>query len=134
MIAEQMLNNMSMYFPWIFDEMTRYEVFDEWALTVETSDGTVYLYNDMNNSIRRLPAHPAYMTDDEIKKEFGLRLQYFLDRKGISQKELAERVGASSAQISHYVRGRYTPQFTMLDRIARALGCSMDDLRYTGIK
>lgn len=55
-------------------------------------------------------------------------LAELLKLKNITQKELAENVGATQAMISYIVKGYKTPSVPLLKRIADYLGVSMDDL------
>lgn len=57
---------------------------------------------------------PAY----EIRKEIiKLRLQ-----QGLSQKELAEKVGTKQSAISRLENGSYNPSIAFLSKVAHALG------------
>lgn len=48
--------------------------------------------------------------------------------KGISQKELAERLNVTPAMISQYETGTRTPKYSTIERIAKALGCKTFDI------
>lgn len=56
----------------------------------------------------------------------GLRTQ----RKaaGLNQGQLAERVCVSAACICRYEKGARNPDARMMIKLARALGCTVDDL------
>lgn len=47
---------------------------------------------------------------------------------GMTQGELAEKVGCLSREVSRWERGGRTPRIDTLKKIAAALGCAMDDL------
>lgn len=70
------------------------------------------------------------LTDDELKRSFKDRLYRLMVHKGITQEELASRVGTSQTMMSHYLTGRSIPTFITAAKIARALGCSVEDLLY----
>jgi len=57
---------------------------------------------------------PTYEIREEIIR---LRLQL-----GLSQKELAEKVGTKQSAISRLENGSYNPSITFLSKIAHALG------------
>ena len=97
-------------------------------------DGRVILFNTGgDNRVRFMPEDPMRMTDEEIDTEFGIRLQEMMKWRGwMSQAELSERTGIPQSRISEYINGRRTPNFRNLDRIAKALDCSVDFFRYTG--
>ncbi len=55
-------------------------------------------------------------------------LKMMLDKKGITQEQLAEAVGVSQPMISYFIRGYKDPSVAVLKRMADYLGVSMDDL------
>ena len=58
----------------------------------------------------------------DIKKEIiKLRLE-----QGISQKELAEKVGTRQSAISRLESGEYNPSIEFLSKVAHALGKELD--------
>lgn len=67
----------------------------------------------------------------EVKQEYdNLKLLYDLKREiirlrlaqGLSQKELAERVGTKQSAISRIESGNYNPSLEFLNKVAHALG------------
>jgi len=52
---------------------------------------------------------------------FGQWLLDTMDRKGVKQYELAERIGVSPTRISHFVNGNGTPSIPNLVRICDVL-------------
>lgn len=59
---------------------------------------------------------------------FGLRLAAFRVKRKLSQRKLGELAGIHPAQVSHYERGARRPGVTNLAALARALGCTVDEL------
>lgn len=55
-------------------------------------------------------------------------LKALRDAKGLSQAELAELVGVSSRQVSRWETGESDPLASLIPKICRALGCSLDQL------
>jgi transcriptional regulator with XRE-family HTH domain len=47
----------------------------------------------------------------------------------MTQAELASSVGITQGMVSQYIHGYSSPSFRVVDRMAKALGCSADDLR-----
>ena len=70
------------------------------------------------------------LTDDELKRSFKDRLYRLMVHKGVTQEELAARTNTSQVMISRYMTGRCIPSFVMALKLARALGCSVEDLSY----
>ena len=61
-------------------------------------------------------------------KDLGLRIAEFLQKKGMTQKELSERIGVTEAVISRYISGDREPKPEMLANIATALHTTSDFL------
>ena len=60
--------------------------------------------------------------------EYGKYFKKYREAKGISQTELAERVGVTQQSISDYEKDFKEPRFDVLVRIANVLDCSTDKL------
>ena len=58
----------------------------------------------------------------------GLRIAESLQKKGMTQKELSERIGVTEAVISRYISGDREPKPEMLANIATALHTTSDFL------
>ena len=58
----------------------------------------------------------------------GARLRALRHRAKLSQRELAERIGADITVIANYENGRAAPRVDRLGRLAQALGASPADL------
>lgn len=130
-MQEEVLRNFSMYFPSFAKNMKSYKYNPPFEITVEMNDGFMLIFNSMTNSFRRLPRNCNAMSEEECKREFGFRLQNMMGRRRITQKELSEKTGIQQCLISKYINGKSAPSFYNLDKIARALGCSTEDFRYT---
>jgi len=61
-------------------------------------------------------------------KIFSKMLKEQIKKKGMTQKELAERIDITEASVSRYVSGQRIPKATVLLKIATALGVSTDYL------
>jgi transcriptional regulator with XRE-family HTH domain len=59
---------------------------------------------------------------------FGARLRELREKRGESQRSLAERTGSTHAYISQMERGLKVPTLTMIVRLAVALECEVIDL------
>lgn len=62
--------------------------------------------------------------------DIGKRIYEARKYKGISQSELAEKVGYSTQTILHYEKDITEPTFFAVQLIAEALDISLDDLLY----
>ena len=55
-------------------------------------------------------------------------LKAMRDAKDLSQADLAELVGVSSRQVGRWETGESEPLASLIPKICRALGCSLDQL------
>lgn len=129
-MSKKLLENLKIYFPFLSKDIQGWMKNDEWGITVRTKQGETFFYDDYEHTIRRLPAYSRDMTEEQCRMEFGYRLRRIMYKKGMTQAELSELTGISQPQISTYLSGKNSPSFYKVDRIAKALGCSTDDLRY----
>ena len=58
--------------------------------------------------------------------EYMEKLKVFRTQKGLSQKELGEKVGVSEASISNYETSKREPDLTTLCALADLFDCSLD--------
>lgn len=126
-----LINRFSMYFPEIAKNLAECEIdpFHPNELIIWLDDGGRFLYDDISNCIRQLPRDVTSMSKNETLDEFGRRLEKIMYRKHITQSELSERTGLSQPTISNCINGKYNPGLYTLDKIAKALGCSLDEFR-----
>lgn len=129
-MVERMFESFARYFPMISRKTVSYRDGGYDTLIVQLDDGTAIMYDSVEHSIRGVPVDGYDMSEQECRGEFGRRLYKIMWRKGVSETELAERAGIQRTQLSKYVNGKTSPSFYIVDKIAKALGCSIDDLRY----
>lgn len=129
-MANDILRNLELYFPNDFDRMIEYFKTGPFEITIQRDDGSWILYDDLDHSIRRLPNGCGDMSESDIRKEFGIRLKKMMWIRGMDQKDLAEATGLTQPQISNYISGQTAPSFPKVDRIAKALRCSVDAFRF----
>ena len=60
--------------------------------------------------------------------EIGERLAFYLEREGMSQRELAKRAGVTEAAVSRYVKGTREPRAITVAALAKGLGVTVNDL------
>lgn len=56
-----------------------------------------------------------------------MTLKEFREQKGLSQTELANRVGLKQTTISQYENGTRRPNLSIAKKVADALGMTLDD-------
>ena len=122
--------NLKLYFPHVYEMMVDHKELNDSEVEIKLDDGRMLYYNDLNRRMRSLPNNNRELTEDECRSEFGLRLKNVLWKKNITQTELANISGIPRETISRYISGKITPSFFTVDKLAKALDCSMDELRY----
>ena len=65
---------------------------------------------------------------DKYALEIGRRIRGALDKRGMTQRELAERVEITEAAMSRYVSGKRTPGVQTLMKMAKELFVPLSDL------
>ena len=63
-----------------------------------------------------------------LTSEFGKRLRAFREERGLSQRELAERIHTRAPQVSRYETGAYLPNAETLVSIVEALKVDLSAL------
>ena len=58
----------------------------------------------------------------------GENIRSYRTAAGISQEQLAERIGKTRSAVSYYESGRITPRMYVIERIADVLGVSKLDI------
>lgn len=129
-MVERIFEEMLLYFPTLANRVVSITAGGLDGIYVKMDDGTVLFYDSMDKSIRRLPENSSDMSELECRHEFALRLRRIMSQKNISSKELSETCKITPPQLSGYLTGKHTPSFYAVDKIAKALGCSVDELRY----
>ena len=61
-------------------------------------------------------------------EKFSESIKYFREKRQISQEELAKRAGITQSAISLYEKGEITPKLIVADKIANALGITIEQL------
>lgn len=60
--------------------------------------------------------------------EFSENLRMLRDKSGMSQAELAEKLGVTRALIAQYETGAKSPNVILANRIAKLLGVTLNDM------
>lgn len=68
------------------------------------------------------------LATENINEQIGRKIMIFRTDRRMSQKELADRIGVTSAYVSYLEKGHRSLSAELLATIATALGCKMVDL------
>ena len=129
-MQNDLFDEMARYFPAIAEDTAECDEKSCFELVVTLRDGSRFLYDDVDKSVRKLPKSERLMSEEECRSEFGHRLRKMMIRKGLTQAELSNKSGVPQPMISGYMTGRTNPGFFNVDKLAKALDCSTDDFRY----
>lgn len=61
-------------------------------------------------------------------RDFAVRLRTRMAQRGLTQADVARGIGATAATVSRYCHGLRKPSFANLKKLARFLGCRVDEL------
>ena len=104
---------------------------NEWDVLIYLKDGRKYIYDRFTKYHRQIFYDDVSEIPEELeRKRFALSLQEIMERKRITQEELAERIGVSRMMVSNYIKGRSIPNYSVVVRMAKTLNCSTEDFRY----
>ena len=124
------LTNLKLHFPLVAAHSVRYRMLSDVDVVVVMDDDSEILYDDVQKTIRVLPKDRNGLTEEECRKEFGLRLRQMLYHKNISQSQLSDMTGIPNSRISEYINGIHTPSLYVVDKISKVLNCSIDTFTY----
>lgn len=117
----------ALYFPHLASKTEDWYQESKWDLVAKLNDGTRVIYDGYIRTIRMLPNN-NYYDEKQFRIEFSKRLYKMLERKRITQLELSKLTGISTVTINKYIKRKATPSLHTANKIARALGCSTDEL------
>ena len=128
-VVNELRANFRLYFPSIADTAVKFEELGPHELLIELKDGTEMSYYDLDHTILVLN-NQNDVSENTFRKQFGIRLRRVLESKGMSQCELSEKTGIPQCVISRYATGSRAPNIYTVNKIAKAIGCSIDDFTY----
>jgi len=70
----------------------------------------------------------AMRSNQNTKNSFGQRIKAIREARGLTQEELARKIGGSQKMITHYENRVKFPPVTILPKLARALKVTTDEL------
>ena len=130
-MLDRLISNFELRFPRVAQDVYKYDrtIYAN-ELLVTLRDGSKIIYNDYENTVRNLPADSSNMSEEQFKREFGYRVKRIMFEKGVTQDDLSEKTGIAQETLSRYICGKNVPSFYKIDKIAKALDCSVDEFRY----
>lgn len=127
---EETLGDFRKRYQYLYKYMESWEPFNNREIIVKLEDGRAYSYDGISRALRgvKLIDDISEFTDEEWRKGFSDLLSKQIRRSAMTRGELADRIGISSVMMSRYSTGKSAPTPQMMQKLARALDCSVDDL------
>ena len=66
--------------------------------------------------------------EKEFNSLFAKNLQFQIERNGLQQKELAEKLGVAPSTVTWWIKGLRTPRMDKVDEMCKILNCTRSDL------
>jgi DNA-binding Xre family transcriptional regulator len=129
-MKDRLIQSAHDYYPSVMKDAVEYYEDGLMGLIVRMVDGEVLQYDSFDHTIRALPPDSNALSEMECRREFSVRLRKIMFIKGVTQQDLSELTGISSVTLSNYMRAKATPSFYNADKIAKALGCSIEEFSY----
>ena len=123
-----------LYYPFLTRNLVEWHPYknDEFSIVFSYKDGSKMFYDSILKGVRYFSPQNILdvYTDDESRwrKEVGFNIHRAMLKYGVDQKELSVRSGISQGTISKYTDGIMTPSSYKLNKIAKTLGCNIEEL------
>lgn len=127
---EETLKKFSESYQYLYKYLDSWEPLNNREILVVLEDGRTYSYDGISRLLRKVKIinNVSEFTDEEWRIGFSDLLARFIRKSGITQYELADRIGISTVMMSRYSTGKSAPTPLIMQKIARELDCSIDDL------
>lgn len=111
------------------ENVMEYYNINRWELFVRLKNGDRFIYDSFYNVVK-FDSYSDELTDEQEAKELTNNLKKMMDRKFMSQTQLAKEIGVDRVTINRYINGKRIPDAVVLRKIAKALDCSVVDFYY----
>ena len=129
-LMDEYMHQVYLYFPDLLGEVVHVREYVQFMLLLETNTKYDYFYNITNNVLIPIPKDDKNLDKESFRRIFGVLLRRALECSGLTQEELSENTGIPQPNISDYLYGKHFPSFYQIDKMAKAMNCSVEDLRY----
>lgn len=129
-MERDLFRNFSMYNPSEAARAIDYEYYDDYELLVTLDDHSQILYDDLLKGILYIHPNPSGELPEEDIWRLGFARRLFKKMRlhGLTQMDLAAVTDISQVTISKYINGKSTPSVYNLEKLAKALDCTVEDL------
>lgn len=125
---ERTLRQFESYYPSLYEQTVDWWASGRIAITVKLRNGSRFEYDPMDDTIRQIFDRDCDIDESVVRSAFGTNLQKMIPFSGMNKGELASKAGITNAMLSRYIRGNSVPSVIVAHRIARVLGCTIDEL------
>lgn len=70
------------------------------------------------------------MSEQEVNEIFAKNLTKLIERRGLTQAEVAEAIGVSESAVSLWCSGKTSPRMSKVDKLCKLLQCTRSSLIY----
>lgn len=114
----------------LYEETINFEVLDRDTIAGQINDHQIYLCDSFWSNVnpRYVTIDLRYLDDERLLELFRFRLRHFKAVNIMDQRQLAIAAQVGQAMISRYLNGQSVPSILALEKLARALRCSVFDL------
>lgn len=100
-------------------------------ITIRFKDQTRVVYDDITDTMRfikkdRVEANEG--DEEKWREQFAYNLSRRMLDCGLTQRDIASRVGVTNVMMNRYCKGTSTPSFFIIKKIASVLQCSITEL------
>lgn len=127
---ENYFKNYLLYYPFQGEHVVDWWPSGNYEINIRFDNGKVFFYNDLtgySGPVKRFDGI-SEIRQGEWTIRFAQRFTRALDEHNLTQKMLSERTGITEANLSLYSNGRAIPSAMTLSKLAKAIGCSADEL------
>lgn len=126
-VNEYVVERMRLYHKSVVKDAISIEPYWAFEYLVTFKDGSKKVYDDLYGKFY-IFRNTDDLTEEEFREELGRRIKKMMDIRHINQTKMSKIIGVSQATINLYANGKIIPNFYILKKIARALGCDVNDL------
>ena len=127
---ENYFKNYLLYFPFQGEHIIEWWPSGNYQITIQFDNGELFFYNNLtgySGPVKRFD-EVSEITLGEWKMRFAQRFMRALEEHNLTQRMLSERTGITESNLSLYSNGRAVPSAMTISKLAKAIGCSADDL------
>lgn len=103
---------------------------NEYELMFIFKNNDKIIFDTYDNTFRGVYPQGHILSDEEWNRSFKIRLRKIMNRRNISQEELADSLDVSRITINRYLNGHSIPSALMLKKISLVLKCELDEFFY----